>query len=86
MVHCKIFAEGFRDKIFDIEIVTALGCALSDENSELRSSAFNFFTVAIAQGVLHCFDGIFILKYSQRDFGTRYLILTSSPHLDSALH
>ena len=53
---------GFRDKIFDAEIITALGRVLGDTNSDVRSSAVNFFTAAMAQGALHFFDGIFILK------------------------
>lgn len=42
--------ESFRDKIFDTDIFATLGRALSDEDSDVRSSAVNFFTAAIAQG------------------------------------
>jgi len=73
----------FRDEIFNTEIVTALGYALRDRDSNVRSRTVNFFTAAIAQGELHCFDGIFILKYLQRSFETKYLILRSLPHLDT---
>ena len=57
-----IFVEGFRDKIFDTEIVAALGCALGDETSQLSLSAVEFFTAAMAQGALHNFYGISIPK------------------------
>jgi hypothetical protein len=50
--------------------------------SDVRSSVVKFFTAAIAQGALHCFHRIFILKYLQRAFGTRYLTLRPSPYLD----
>jgi len=76
------FTEGFQDKIFDTEIITALGHALDHEDIDIRSSAFNFFTAAMAQGKLHFFDSIFIPTCSQRGFETRYVILRSSPHLD----
>ena len=76
-VHTKTFAEGFRDKIFDTEIVAALGRALGGTDSYLRSRTVDFFTAAMAQGALRCFDGIFIPKtHSQRSGGTRYLTLT----------
>jgi hypothetical protein len=81
-IHTGIFAEGFRDKIFDTEVVAVLGRALSDENNSLRQSTIRFFTVAMAQGALCCFHGILIPQYSQRAFGTRCLTLRSSPHLD----
>ena len=50
----EIFAEGFRDKIFDAEMLTALGRVLGDTDPNVRSSAVNFFTVATAQGELCC--------------------------------
>jgi len=78
-----MFSEGFRDKIFNTEIIAALGRALSDKTSRydhLRISAVNFFTAAVAQGARHFFDGILIPKYLQRGFGTRYLTLRSLPH------
>ena len=71
----EIFAEGFRDKIFDTEMVSALGRALSDESDDLKNSAVEFFTAAVAQGMLCFFYEILIQKYSQSVFGTRYLIL-----------
>ena len=80
-IHTEIFAEGFRDKIFNTEIITALRYALRDRDFNVRSSTVNFFTAAMAQGVLRCFDRIFILEYLKGGFETRYLILRSSPHL-----
>ena len=77
-----IFPEGIRDKIFDTKIVATLGCALGHSDSSARSSAVEFFTAALAQGVLLCFHVILSLIYSQRGFGTRYLIPRLSPHLD----
>ena len=56
-MHTKIFAEGFRDKIFDTGIVAALVRALGDINSSVGPRAVNFFTAVIAQGALCCFDG-----------------------------
>jgi hypothetical protein len=50
-----IFVEDFRDRIFDTEIIAALGRALKDESSDVRSSVVKIFTVAMAQGALHCF-------------------------------
>jgi len=81
-IYTKIFAEGFRDKIFDTEIVHALGNALSNQNWWLRYNVVNIFTAAIAQGALHSFSVICISKYLQMVFGTRYLTLGSSLHLD----
>ena len=81
----EIFTEGIRDKIFDTEIVAALGRALGHSDYSARSSTVEFFTAALAQGALLCFHGILSLKYSQRGFGTRYLIPRSSPHLDMHL-
>ena len=46
----EIFAEGFRDKIFDTEMVAALGRALRDEDYDTRSSAVEIIIAAIAQG------------------------------------
>ena len=78
----KTYAEGFRDKIFDTEIVAAVGRALGDRSSGVRSSAVKIFTAAMAQGALRHFYSIFVPKYRQRGFGTRYLTLRWSPHLD----
>ena len=76
-----MIAEGVRDKIFDAEIVSALGRALSDKDSNVGRSAINFFTAAIAQGAPRCFRGIFIPNHLQRAFGTKYLTLRFLPHL-----
>jgi len=54
-IHTKVFADEFRDKIFNTEMVTAIAHALSDESSFLRSSVVEFFTAAVAQGVLRLF-------------------------------
>ena len=61
-IHSEIAAGGLRDKIFDAEIVAALVHALGDEDSEIRSSAANFFTTAVVQGVPCRFHGTVILK------------------------
>ena len=53
-------AEGFRDKIFNNELLTALVDALGDRRSSI--SVVEVFTAAIAQGVPHLFHEIFILK------------------------
>jgi len=50
----EILAEGFRDKIFGTEMIAALGSALRDTNSEVRSRAVEILTAAMAQGVLRC--------------------------------
>ena len=72
-IYTDLFSEGFCDKVFSTDIVTALGYALGDKDDSIRSSAVNFFTTAIAQGV-HChLYGIIILKYLQRTFETGYL-------------
>jgi len=76
------FTEGFRDTIFNTEIVAALAHTLGHEDLNIRTSVVKFFTSALAQGVLCCFDGIFMSIHSQRGFGTRYLILRWLPHLD----
>ena len=81
-IHTKIFTEGFRHNIFDPEIVTAVGGALGDKDSEVRHSAVKFFIAAIAQGALCCFHRTFIPKYSQRGFRRIYLTLRSSPYLE----
>jgi hypothetical protein len=81
-IHTEIFAEGIWDKIFHTETVATLGCALGDEFSHVRGSVVEFFTAAIAQGELGCSHRIFILKYLQRAFGTRYFTLRLLPHLD----
>jgi hypothetical protein len=62
-----MFAEGFRDKIFDTEIVAVLVQALGDTDSDVRRSAVNFFTVAIAQGTLDCSHRILILTIHSHD-------------------
>jgi hypothetical protein len=72
-IHTEIFAEGIWDKIFHTETVATLGRALGDEFSNVRGSVVEFFTAAIAQGELGCSHRIFILKYLQRAFGTRFL-------------
>ena len=81
-IHTAIFAEDFRPNIFDTGIVATVGCALVDQDSKVRRSAITFFIAAIAQGAVRCFQWTFIPKYSQRGFGTRYVTLRSSPHLD----
>ena len=48
--------------MFDTEILAALGRALSDDDSDIRSSAVKFFTAAIVEGVISCFHIIFKLK------------------------
>ena len=74
-------AEGFRDKIFDTKTIVALGRALADKASVVRTEAVKFFNASLAQGVLHYFRRIFIPNFLQRAFGTRYLTLRLSPHL-----
>jgi len=64
-IHTEIFAEALRDKIFNHEIVAALGRRLGDTDSNVRSSAVNFFTAATAQGAAHWFHRTFMLKSSQ---------------------
>jgi hypothetical protein len=82
-IHIKKFSEGFGDKMFDIGIIAALERALSDENYDLKKSAVEIFTAAMAQSALcFFFCRIFILKNLQRSFRTRYLILRLLPHLD----
>lgn len=61
-IHTEIVIEGFRDKIFNTEIVTLLVTALGDKDSNVRISMIEIFTAAIAQGPLRCFHGIFVLK------------------------
>jgi len=77
-----IFVADFRDKIFVREIVAALGRALRDTNPDIRRSAAKTVTAAIDHGVLHCYQGVFILKYWQRVFEIRYLTPTRSLHLN----
>ena len=84
-IDTEIFSEGIQHKIFDTMIVTALGRTLGHSDSSTRWSAVKFFTAALAQGVLLFFHRILTLKYFQRGFGTRYLILRSLPHLDMHL-
>jgi hypothetical protein len=81
-IYTEGLAEGFRDKIFNPEIIATLGHALSNESSYIRSGAVKIFTAAVAQGAPHCFYRIFIPKDWQRGFGTRYLILKWLPNLD----
>ena len=57
-----IFVEDFREKIFDKEIVVALGRALGDKNSDIRS-VVKIVAAAIDQGALHHCQGIFMLKH-----------------------
>lgn len=61
----EIVAEGFRNKIFNNELLAALVDALGDKNS--RISAVEIFTAAIAQGVPHCFHDF------QKQNGRRWL-------------
>lgn len=70
-VHTETVVDGFRDIVVDPEIVAALVCALGDEDSYARRSAVNFFTATIAQGVLSCCHGMFILKSSRRGLSGR---------------
>jgi hypothetical protein len=81
-IHIELFTEGFRDKIFDAEILTTLRCALSHESYYNGSGVVELFTAAVAQGAPQFFHGIFMPTYLQRGFGTGYLILRSSLHLD----
>jgi len=69
-IHTEIFAEAVWDKIFDTEIVAALGRAISHTSPNVSHSAIKFFTAAVAQGALRSLHIIFIPKYSQRAFGT----------------
>ena len=77
-----MLAGGFRDNIFDTETAATLRRALCDKNLDGRPSAVKIFTVAIAEGVLRYFRGIFIPKYLQGAFGTRYLTLIPLPHFE----
>ena len=83
-IHTEIFAEGFRDKIFDTETIAAFIHALHDRGPDVRRSAVELLTAAMAQGGAHCFYRIFILNYWQRTltFGTRYLTLRPFLRLD----
>jgi len=78
----KLFAEGFRDKVFNTEIVAQLGHALHHKDFNIRSCAIKILTAALDQGVFCCFYGIFILNYSQMGFGTRFLIQRLLLHWD----
>ena len=64
-MHTEIFADGFRDKIFDTDIVAALVHALGDTDSDVSSSVVKFFTAATAQGALRSFHGI--TRYSHQN-------------------
>jgi len=78
-----IFAEGFRDKILNTEIVISLGRALSHETLYHESSTVvEIFTTALAQGAPRIFSWDIMPTYLQRGFETRYLILRWSPHFD----
>ena len=77
-----IIVEDFRDKIFDREIMGALGRVLGDINSDIRRSVVKIVTTAIYLGALHRCQGMFLLKYCQRAFETKYLIPRLSPHLN----
>lgn len=59
----EIVAEGFRDQIFDTEIVAALRHALLwDKDSIVGISAVEIFTATIAQGAPRCVHEMLILK------------------------
>jgi hypothetical protein len=60
-----IFVENLRDKIFEGEIVAALGRVLGDINSDIRGSVVEIVAAAIYHGALHRCEGIFILKYDR---------------------
>jgi hypothetical protein len=61
-LHTVKVAEGFRDKTFDAETVTALVRALGDEDSHVRGGVVNILIATIAQGALSCFRELCILK------------------------
>jgi hypothetical protein len=63
----ETFAEGLWDKVYDSEIIAALGRVLGDAESDVRRSAVEFFTIATSQGALHSFHVKFILTSSQLD-------------------
>ena len=75
-----MFAEGFRDKIFDTMTAAAFESALAYNTSVV--GAVKFFITAITQGVLRCFRGTYILIYLQRAVGTKYLSPGPSLHLE----
>jgi hypothetical protein len=79
-IHTEICGEGLRDRMFETEFVAILRRALDDEKG-YRSSAIAIFTAAIAQSATTSVCGVFILKYLQVAFGTRYSILRLSLHL-----
>jgi hypothetical protein len=81
-IHTEIFAEEFQDNISDTEIVATVRCALDDPDSDVRCSAIEIFTAALAQGTFLFLHGISMPKHLQRRCGTRYLTLRSLPHLD----
>ena len=81
-IHTEIFAEEFQDNISVTKIVATVRCALDDPDSDVRCSAVEIFTAALAQGTFHFLHGIFMPKYFQRPCATRYLTLRSLPHLD----
>jgi len=58
----EIFAEGIQDKIFcsETQIIATLEHALGDKICLVRKDTVDFFTAAIAQGMLHWFPRIFI--------------------------
>jgi len=79
-IHTEINGEGLRDRMFEMEFVAILRCAL-DKKAYVRSSAITILTAAIAHSATTSVCGVFILKYLQMAFGTRYSILRLSPHL-----
>ena len=62
--------------------MAALGQALGDENTDIRTGVVKIFTAAMAQGVISHLHGIFILNYLQRAFETIYIMQRLSLHLD----
>lgn len=48
----ETFAEGIPDKLFDTDIVAALGHTLSDEHPDIRSGVAHIFTAAVVKGTL----------------------------------
>ena len=64
IIHTEIVTDGFRDKIFDTEIIVALVRGLGDKDAGVRISVAQIFTAALAQGGLRRSREIFMLKYS----------------------
>jgi len=65
-----------------MEFVSAIGHALDDNDWHVRWRAIQIFTAALAQGMHTSIFRVLLLKYFQRAFGTKYLILRLSLHLD----